>query len=93
MNELLGKKVKFKKHMVREEKYNGTKEWKEYDNKESQGIICGVRIVKNGYSDGYFDEARYFKITSTQKVYIVACNLRGFYKVKPESIIESEDKE
>jgi hypothetical protein len=57
------------------------------------GIVTGVRVLREGTVRGGMadDDPTYLDQTKTVKVYLVAVNLSGFYRVLPEDIHENPD--
>lgn len=70
------------------------------EHRPKSGFICGKRniVIENtieflGYVCGSYDEPDYpqYDLKSTmQQVYLVACNMAGFYRVHPDWIEPSE---
>lgn len=52
------------------------------------GIVVGIRVLREGKVCGGLanDDPTYLETTNTVKVYLVAVNLSGFYRVLPEDI-------
>lgn len=78
----LGTRVSFDKHLVKTKGYDGAvffskrkTTWKEQSYNYKDGIICGVRVLKEGYRDRDEDVGYFFEPTKTIKVYLVAVNL------------------
>lgn len=91
----LGKKVKFKRHLIKiggsniwGNAYDMEREyrmWEENELKEyAEGFIAGKRTINyKGYVDLGFDntDPNIFKSLETKEVYLIACDMRGFYRV------------
>lgn len=53
---------------------------------QGQGIVAGVRVVKEGYSEYWYEEGCTFNPTKHIKVYLVAVSLGQMVKVLPEDL-------
>ena len=58
------------------------------------GIIVGARTLREGTVEGgrADDDPTYLATTNKVKVYLVAVNLTGFYRVLPEDILKEASK-
>jgi len=83
----LGERVSFDRHLVKRHQHErdsilSRKKtiWKEVSCQYKNGIICGMRVIKEGYR-AYDDKGTYFEPTKHIKVYLVAVNLnmRPYY--------------
>lgn len=90
----LGDKVKVKAKLKSIKRWNkeiGTL-MKTYERKEIStiGIIVGIRVLKEGYTD-FYEDGLIFTATKNIKVYLVATSLKQIIKVLPEDIEKLEE--
>jgi hypothetical protein len=60
---------------------------------QAEGIIAGVRTVKEGKSEPWPDAGWIFEPTRSLKTYLVAVNMRDMWHVLPEDLELSEVSE
>ena len=96
----LGQEVNFDKYLEKQSEFDrNDRKWEERKLEETKtGIIAGKRTVQEGHMEeecGAMGRTRgvYWVADEYITVYLVACDMRGFYRVPAEFIEQKGDDE
>lgn len=83
--------TKEEERQLKEDEYINLIRYKLREHKEKQGFICGRRdITSSAILEEVYDDYAGWKLVQThgkfETVYVVACDMRGLYRVREEDL-------